>query len=883
MTSCGDGLNAPKYNVPSLVPKFKSFKAVGKATEKAEVREQPSSRERSLTGINARPESRFDESQGRRRSRSPARHRERRRERSRDRHSYRSSRRHSPSRSHRHRNSSRTNNSHDRQEDEKLYIIDIAGSKTNLTYGRLHTYDVPLYRRAGFGSIIGLPRHMKILGTAVVRPGWIEVGPPYQGSSLRNRRYLYAREDGGRTFRMRKMTPDDSSDDDSDDGFIPLHGGMKRQRINGEASLEEDEEPNFRSIEGEAKRRNKPADEDLEYATENSSQGMEEDDDDEFTFKRDEVQQKTRDLTTAVNEHPEDEKFWLALAAHQDVILSKAVSSTRTSKVAAAEVKLSVLQRGLQACPTSIVILREYMRIANNIWDARKVFAHWKKILDQNQGAVQLWKEYLQFCVGNGGNRYRDVLRAFTECLSVFREMVRDGKDDVEMDLVEIFEWACSVMRQAGYAEQTVGAFQAMMELNYFRPTRWDNIQADMNLDDEDDMLGDFEEFWDSEVPRSAEQGAKGWRNFNGSTEESQSLPDARQPYAPEMHNVADDWLRHETERAARCALPARTTDADAMEDPYRVVLFDDIRDLLCVLTTESAREKLLFAWLAFNGLETFASSRLHSRLEPNSFFPEQESTSAAVAYVHGEPMEPERMGGISGLTGFGVGSLGGLSMNLDLLFPSKAWFQPLDVANLTSDEVKSLRCGLAMIPGGKACIVRLALEAAVNPQGVRKVAKQMLKTDRANLTLWNAYARVEAMQGNVDEARKVYGAALGMATALPEDGKQKTMGLWRMWAEFEWEQGTEENAMNVLMAMPEERTDPVPINLPAGRPSMTAILKAKNGWLFAIWAEMHMEKGQYNPHAVRNLFERATSTETQIKLAESGCVVLMRAHGLRM
>ncbi|BFZ62077.1 hypothetical protein YB2330_003156 [Saitoella coloradoensis] len=796
---------------------------------------------------------------------------------------------------------------------------------------------------------------------------------------------------------MRKMTPDDSSGDDSDDGFISLNGGRKRRRIHGEASSEEDEIPNFRSIDGEAKRRNKPADEDLDYATENSSEGVEEADDDEFTFKRDEVQQKTRDLTTAVNEHPDDEQTWLALAAHQDVILSTAVSSIRTSKVAAAEVKLSVLQRGLQACPTSIVILREYMRIATNIWDARKVFAHWKKILDQNQGAVQLWKEYLQFCVGNAGNRYRDVLSVFTECLRVFREMVRDGKVDVEVDLVEIFEWTCSVMRQAGYTEQAVGAFQGMMELNYFRPARWDHLQADMNLDDEDDMLGDFEEFWDSEVPRFGEQGAKGWRNFNDSSEESLSLPDTGPPYAPEMHNIADDWSRHEAERAARCAFPARTTDADAIEDPYRVVLFDDVRDLLYVLTTESAREKLLFAWLAFNGLKMFASSRLPSGLEPKSFFPAQESTSTAVAYVHGEPMEPERMGGISGLTGFGARGLDELSMNLDLLFPSETWFQPLDVAKLTSDEVKSLQCGLAMIPGGKACIVRLASEAAVNPQGVRKVAKQMLQTNRTNLTLWNAYARVEAMQGNVDEARKVYGAALGMATALPEDEKQKTLGLWRMWAELEWEHATEQNAMNVLVAMTVERTDPVPINLPAGRPSMTAILKAKkyldqsilsslslgdggraveamisrglleylndgldpalgryrtahellssrcltktahseilylaqarllyqhtlhaptfrtsllrdvleeaiklfpcntmflslltwnesrtriqnrvrkvlnetvltddenvSGWLFAIWAEMHMEKGRYNPHTVRNLFERAVST----------------------
>jgi hypothetical protein len=48
--------------------------------------------------------------------------------------------------------------------------------------------------------------------------------------------------------------------------------------------------------------------------------------------------------------------------------------------------------------------------------------------------------------------------------------------------------------------------------------------------------------------------------------------------------------------------------------------------------------------------------------------------------------------------------------------------------------------------------IFRLFFEASHDPNNARELAKNMLKNDRQNLSLWNAYALIERKSGNLQE-----------------------------------------------------------------------------------------------------------------------------------
>lgn len=56
------------------------------------------------------------------------------------------------------------------------------------------------------------------------------------------------------------------------------------------------------------------------------------------------------------------------------------------------------------------------------------------------------------------------------------------------------------MLRQVGQTEKAIASFQAQIEYNLFCP-----------VSVHQDAVSLFESFWDSGVPRVAEQGAKGW------------------------------------------------------------------------------------------------------------------------------------------------------------------------------------------------------------------------------------------------------------------------------------------------------------------------------------------------------------------------------------
>lgn len=117
-----------------------------------------------------------------------------------------------------------------------------------------------------------------------------------------------------------------------------------------------------------------------------------------------------------------------------------------------------------------------------------------------------------------------------------------------------------------------------------------------------DSLLSSFERFWDSEVPRIGEAGAKGWAASAAEdvaqdiAEESTVALDAHRATS----DIFRDWLVAERQHALASRRVARTTDDLPEDDPYRVMFYSDIADFLLRFSSTEARETLIFGFLAF-------------------------------------------------------------------------------------------------------------------------------------------------------------------------------------------------------------------------------------------------------------------------------------------
>lgn len=98
------------------------------------------------------------------------------------------------------------------------------------------------------------------------------------------------------------------------------------------------------------------------------------------------------------------------------------------------------------------------------------------------------------------------------------------------------------------------------------------------------------------------EQDARGWKNARPVSIE----PLVEAPTAS-LENITDSyarWSAIEQQSDARHRHPARASDFDGQDqDPYRVVLFDDLRPLLFDVQTAHGRTKLIYSVLQLLGL----------------------------------------------------------------------------------------------------------------------------------------------------------------------------------------------------------------------------------------------------------------------------------------
>lgn len=119
-----------------------------------------------------------------------------------------------------------------------------------------------------------------------------------------------------------------------------------------------------------------------------------------------------------------------------------------------------------------------------------------------------------------------------------------------------------------------------------------------------DEALDRLEAFWESEAARVGEPDAPGWAVWESSGKpEAQSRSDSVDSENPTIADPYVRWATNELSSNRSRAISARTLDDTLDADPYRIVMFSDIKHLLIQLRSPEAQHLFRLIWLAYLGV----------------------------------------------------------------------------------------------------------------------------------------------------------------------------------------------------------------------------------------------------------------------------------------
>jgi hypothetical protein len=766
-----------------------------------------------------------------RHDRSRERHRERSRERDRDRD-------HGRDRHHDRACDTNTKPSISQPGPGDPFILDKYGDPLIVEYGTNERSKVPIYRRFGAGRIIGSRGFVVLDRDSPKEPFTIRL--PGDGASnpsaFRDKALIAAAN--RRVSRLIKPSSTRPPTSDDLDPYIPLTTSRKRKRRDTSSSSSDNDDisyPDYRSIHGKAQ----PSD----FRHSSSSSDSDSDSDSQSpslttTLPITPAKSRSLELNSHLKSHPADLPAWLELISLQNrlFIENRPNQDSTTSasaygsqpplnpdeRAALAELKISLYRDALTAAanatpqqqqqrgvydPHRERLLLGMLREAAVVWDEARLAREWEEVVGRYSPSSSttsgtdaaawfgLWRGRLDFEMRRAGGFEVEkvkglMVRKLAELGAALER--REGMiGELCRQAVYVFLRATRLLWDAGFGERAVAAWQAMLEMVFCRPT-----MATAGVQSPQSAVESFAEFWESEVPRIGEEGARGWRAFveeggadvadlpeqgGGGGGGQVNLPDAA-PTSP-----FEAWAAAEKVAETQARMPARTLDEGAEDDPFRVVLFADIRDLLVWFPAEaldSVKPMLVEAFLVFCGLPTagladgrfapmlddpfVARHRVHGLDQALSGEPEQteedsESEDSDWGYVRPGP----QFGGHGGC----------MALSPEVLIASPYWFRYLEKWPDTPAErrvdltwaLQTLgylvkQCGME-----SAAEYYLALEWVNAPAGTRKVAKALLKRYNSNVRLYNTYALIEEFREGKDSnpnlATKILSSAMDLVS----------------------------------------------------------------------------------------------------------------------
>lgn len=719
----------------------------------------------------------------------------------------------------------------------ELFAIDKLGDESNVKYGSLHRYDVPSYFRTGFGSIVGLPRDQKISREAS-NEKHVTLTDLHGAHSSKRDRTALAKLWSGREARIQSFEAASELPDDPVADFLPL---SNHRPSNG--PVEDDEQPtespassddeshHYRSIQGQAKPSNVGEDPDLEYNAPLSRSEF-----DQRSSLTDEILSRKIALSRKVDQEPENGEAWLDLIAFQDmIIISHAARSglSTAERSSVAEIKLSMYEKALnsvQDLKHKERLLFGMMEEGSKIWEPRKLASKWRSILHDNPYYVGLWTSYLDFEQTNSSTfRFDEVRDTFTNCVGILRAIPSQDDKIFEIQVYVLLRLTL-YMREAGFVEQSTAIWQGILEFNFSRPFSLVEEKRRSEVT-EKRLLECFEEFWESETPRIGEENSQGWaKNDLNRGEVPPPRADKPLPHCS-SELLLETWHHDERMRSLQARQPARTIDHTLEDDPYRVVLFSDIRPFLMSFPPASQR-KLVYAFLAFCQLPptentpvqclTWWKDPFTRNVGLHSFKavldPLRSSTSDSDSSP--DPLRHLQTPRASASSFLGT-TISLYLPSTDLLFArTGAWFSIFDewVSSCAEDlgpvEVDWVRRVLRVLVDADVGDddfeeYLIALECTLVPKTAKKTAKALLRARPTSLRLYNAYALVEFRLGNVTAAESVWSTAINMSKGLDVQIRGETILLWRTWVWELLDSSNPKRAFERLLTLADEEIKP--------------------------------------------------------------------------
>ncbi|KAH7067025.1 NRDE-2, necessary for RNA interference-domain-containing protein [Paraphoma chrysanthemicola] len=602
----------------------------------------------------------------------------------------------------------------------QVYFSDRRGDADVLRYGVLNRYDIPAYRRYGYGCVLGLDSSQKIDRESSSETN-IYIVP---ASGKRQERLLTSKRGTKDTSGNLRFVKSATASHDVQPDFIPVSNTRPKTTSNSE---DEDAEA-YRMLDHNNI---------LDPETQEDLYLEEVDFGSALTRKNNELVRRTREC-------PEEVQSWLDLIDHQEAMLlfdRPTAALSDAMKLQLADTRISLYEESLKKVgndPNKQIQLHlGLFKEAARSWDAGRLHARWKAILAQHPQSCDLWIAYLDFIQSSFALfKYESCRTTFHECLKTFQQSANNLPTE---DSLHVFIRMTRMIHDSGYQELALAIWQGLLELYVVRNKATNVAQ--------------LEEFWEAEEPRIGDI----------------TLPLSALHRPVPSNSTFDRFQGQEIDATKELRYPGRTTDDVGEDDAFHTIFFADIEECIKAFPKETPSILILEAFLCFCGLPPLPRIAQH-RWWKDPFL--QHRSLSLLQTLR----DPEQISNpfVTKLHDFSACPLQAIQPSPDLLFEHDFSLRSIRI------EPGSVRQILKSVSDETVGQYVLAFESRHFPSDVVKTAKGLLKERPSSQALYHAYGLLESTRGKSEKANQVFGMALSLGgdSALKCDG----LTLWSSW-----------------------------------------------------------------------------------------------------
>ncbi|KAM5125857.1 nuclear exosome regulator NRDE2, partial [Mantella aurantiaca] len=574
------------------------------------------------------------------------------------------------------------------------------------------------------------------------------------------------------------------------------------------------------------------------------------------------IQAKVEEYNRKIRENPTHVQTWIDFLSFQDELLTEAgVGEMQGCRASLLEKKLCIVDRAIAGNAGSVALKLARLGICSELWEASALMKEWQKLIFLHPNDPQLWQKYLLFSQSHFTTfSVSRVHATYAKCLTTL-SAIQDGSmtshpalPGTERAMYEIFLQQCHFLRQAGQCEKSVSLYQAIIDFTFYQPESVTGMTTRGQVEF-------FEPFWDSAEPRFGENGAKGWslwmrqqerggwvsvHNLGEEEEEGEEDLDIKDKHLPH-HEI---WLDMERSRESRHWVPWRPDPdkkqtEEECEDPERQVLFDDLGSSMFRITIPALRFQLMLSFLQFLGVPCGPRpppASLYLAMDEDSLFECTAANGRLVTTLQAPLAGVSRVGHLTVMSG-GRRQIGHCKEGERFI---QNVFQSALSLFHGEEKTQLCVCWLQYEVSKVARCFQAQRKKQLKSQGKRskRLARSLLKEplNRNSLALWAEFALLEWLLGNMEEARKVFDTAIGLAGGKGlKDGELCSLCL--LYAELEGgiidslEGGGGSRAIHVLASL----ADSSPYKLYLGPVQAINILKAGKAYERALQDAMKL------------------------------------------